>query len=107
MGWRGTLRSMEAASRRTERESQRHYRQLKRNAKEQAKLEVLRRAAYEVEVFENQLERLTSVHKEAPDAWNWNSICNTPPPLPPERSSAREAAAAAALNAFSPGFMDK
>ena len=107
MGWRGTLRAMEAASRRAERDSQRRYRQLQRNAKEEAKREALQQAAYEVEVFENQLERLTSVHKESPEVWDWNSIYNSPPPTPPERSSVRETAATAALTGFRPGFMDK
>ena len=70
---------MEAASRRAERDSQRRYRQLQRNAKEEAKREALQQAAYEVEVFENQLERLTSVHKESPEVWDWNSIYNMSP----------------------------
>lgn len=98
---------MEAASRRAERESQRRYHQLQRDEKQRAKMEARQQAAYEVELFENQLERLTSVHKESPEVWDWNSIHNTPPPAAPERASAREATATAALNAFVPGFLDK
>lgn len=93
---------MQAASRRAERDSQRRYRQLQRTVKEQTKQEALQQASFQVELFENRLERLTSVHKEAPDLWDWNSIYNTPPPVPPDRSSAHEAAAAAALEAFKP-----
>ncbi len=70
-------------------------------------MEARQQAAYEVEVFENQLERLLSVHKESPEAWDWGVICNTPPPVAPERLSVREAGAAAALNGFAPGFLDR
>ena len=98
---------MEAASRRAERESQRRYRQLQRDEKQRAKMEAQQQAAYEVEVFENQIERLLSVHKESPEAWDWNDIYNTPPPAAPERSSGREANALAQLSSFTPGFLDK
>jgi hypothetical protein len=107
MGWRGTLRAIEAASRRAERESQRRYRQLQLEERQRAKMEVRQQAAYEVELFEYQIERLLSVHKESPEAWDWNGIYNTHPPAAPQRSSVREARAAAALNAFTPGFLDK
>ena len=99
---------MEAASRRAERESQRRYRQLQRDAKEQAKMEALSKRLTRLRFSKTRLERLTSVHKESPEMWDWNNIYNTPPPAPPERSSVREGdAAAAALNAFKPGFMEK
>ena len=98
---------MEAASRRAERESQRRYRQLQRDEKQRAKMEVRQQAAYAVEVFENQIERLLSVHKEAPELWDWNGIYNSPPPTAPERSSGREANVLAQLNSFTPGFLDK
>ena len=107
MGWQGTLRAMEAASRRAERESQRRYRQLQRDDNQRAKMEVQQQAVYEVEVFENQIERLSSVHKEAPEAWDWNCIHNSPPPAAPERSSGRETQALAELDSFTPGFLDK
>ena len=98
---------MEAASRRAERESQRRYRQLQRDEKVRAKMEARQQAAYEVEVFENQIERLLSVHKESREDWDWNGIYNAPPPAAPERPAVREAKALAELNSFKPGFLDK
>jgi tellurite resistance protein len=107
MGWRGTLRAIDAASRRAERNSQRRYRQLVRDSVSRAKMEARQRTAYEVEVYENQIERLVSVHKESPEPWNWNLIYNTPPPIAPQRSVAREAQAQLVLDSFRPGFLDK
>lgn len=98
---------MEAAARRAERDSQRRYRQLQRDAKERDKMEARQTVAFEVELFENQVERLLSVHKEAPEIWDWSSVCNTPPPAAPERTSTQESIAAVALDAYSPGFLDK
>ena len=98
---------MDAASRRAERESQRRYRQLQRDENQRAKMEARQQAAYEVEVFENQIERLLTVHKESPEVWDWNGICTSPPPIAPERSAVGEARALAELNSFRPGFLDK
>jgi uncharacterized tellurite resistance protein B-like protein len=106
MGWRGTLRAVEAASRRAERDSQRRYRQLLRDEKERAKTQAHQQAAHEVDVYENQIERLLSVHKEAPGSWDWNTIYNTPPPIEPERSDTQEQRAMAELSSFKPGFLD-
>jgi hypothetical protein len=107
MGWRGTLRALEAAERRAERDSQRRYRQLVRDQKEQVKWEARRQAAHEAEVYENHIDRLLSVHKESPEIWDWNKIYNTHPPVPPDRSAVKEDQAFARLNAFVPGFFDK
>lgn len=64
MGWKGTLRSMGAASRQAERNAQRRQRELEKRHREFAKMEALEQAAYEVDVYENQIDLLLSVHKE-------------------------------------------
>ena len=64
MGWRGTLRAIEAAERRSQREEQRRHKELQRRAKEHAKLSVLEQARLEVETYENCLEVFLSIHKE-------------------------------------------
>ena len=107
MGWRGTLRATEAAARRAERESQRRHRQMLRDDAARTKMEIKQRSAYDVELYENTIARLLSVHKEAPGAWDWNQILNTPPPVSPERSTASETRAQTELSTFRPGLMDK
>lgn len=97
---------MEAASRRAERESLRRFRQLQRDQKAYAKTEARQQAAREVELYENQIERLLSIHKESPEKWDWNSIFNTSPPAPPDRWAIHETRAVLELNAFKPGFLD-
>lgn len=98
---------MEAASRRAQRDAERRQRQLAKESAQRAKTQAQQQAAFEVDRFENQVERLTSVHKESPETWDWSSIYNLPAPDPPERSAVYEAAAAARLNAFSPSLLDR
>ncbi len=107
MGWKGTLRAIEAAERRSERESQRRYKQLLRESKERAKMEARQQCAFEVDFYENQIERILSIHKECPEPWDWNLIFNTPPPLSPERPQLRGALAQSTLDEFKPSLMDK
>lgn len=98
---------MEAASRRAERQSQRRHRQLVRDQIANSKLQAQQQAAYDVEVYENQIERIQSVHKDCPSVWDWNGILNTPPPVVPDRKSDREIQAQAQLEAFKPGMFDR
>jgi hypothetical protein len=54
MGWKGTLRAMEAAQRRKQRDAQKRQRELERQNKEQAKLSAIEQARLEVETHENK-----------------------------------------------------
>jgi hypothetical protein len=107
MGWKGTLRSIEAAQRRSEREAQRRRRELERQRKQLEKMEELQRAAYEVQVYENYIDVLLSVHKECSGVWDWEAIRCSEPPTEPTKSSTHEEAAQAELSAFKPGVLDK
>jgi hypothetical protein len=87
MGPKGTLRAIEAAERRRERETQRRLRELGRQAKHQAKLSAIEQARLEVETYENRVEALRSVHKEQGEAWDWPGVAaSLPPPLPQRHS---------------------
>ena len=90
MGYKATVRAMEAAQRRQQRESQRRLRELERQAKEQAKLSAIEQARLEVETFDNQLEVLLSVHKEQGETWDWTAIAASLPPPCPQRNSYHE-----------------
>src|SRR5260221_9051427 len=90
MSYRATLRTMEAAERRQQREAQRRLRELERQAKEQAKLSAIEQARLEVETFENRLEVLLSVHKEQGQTWDWTGIAASLFPPLPQRGSRNE-----------------
>lgn len=107
MGWRGTLRSIAAAQRAAERAAVRRQRELARQHKAYAKMVELEAAEYEVEVYENQIDVLASIHKDSTTPINWDSILTSPEPLPPPPTKHREREAAAALANYRPNFLDK
>jgi hypothetical protein len=90
MGLKSTLRAIEAAQRRQQRESQKRLRELERQAREEAKLSAMEKARLEVETIENRLELLLSVHKEQGESWDWTSLAASLPPPCPQKSSRNE-----------------
>lgn len=90
MGYQATIRAMQAAERRQQRDAQKRMRELERQAKEQAKLSAVEQARLEVETFENRLEILLSVHKEQGETWDWTEIAASLPPPCPQKHSRSE-----------------
>jgi hypothetical protein len=90
MGPKGTLRAIQAAERRREREAQRRLRERERQAKEHAKLSAIEQARLEVEAYENRVELLRSVHKEQGEVWDWPAIAASLPPPRPQKNSFHE-----------------
>jgi len=107
MGWRGALRSMAAAQRAAERASIRQQRQYERMTKEQAKLAALQQAAFDVDQYENLLERITTVHRDCGAVWNWRTVADTPSPVCQPETVARETAARRKLAQYAPSWFDK
>lgn len=104
MGWKGTVRSLQASARRSERNAQRRNRELQKRHKEFAKMEALEQAAYEVEVYENHIDLLLSVHKECAETVEWGRFLANPEPQPPLQSGALEQAATHAAATYHPNF---
>jgi hypothetical protein len=98
---------MAAAHRRAEREQTRRHRELERASKESAKREALSQASLAVDLYDLRIARITSVHQECGDPWNWESIAAAPPPLEPRPTNQNEAEAKAKANAYAPGLLDK
>ena len=96
MGWKGTLRTLGAASRRYEKQQ----RQLE-------KMGELERATYEVEVYNEYINILQSMHKKCSDVCNWEEIQRSDPPAEPTKMHVNEMAAQSALDNYKPGFRDK
>lgn len=100
MTWRGALRSIQADMRRMEREAQRRQRELERT-------QISDQAAYEVRVYENRVDLLTSVHKECGANWDWENILAQKPPEPPLAMHNNEDQAQEKLRRFMPNIFDK
>lgn len=109
MGWRGTLRTVGAIARQMERDARRRQRALEQQAKQHARLSSEAAARYEVEVFENHIELITSIHREAAEAVDWRMPAHTPEPTAPRappapvRSNHRAEAARSELAEYRPG----
>ncbi len=104
---RGFVRTLAAAQRRAEREAHRRQRELLRQQKEYDKMMALERDQYEVEVYENTIDLLTSIHKDCAGFWDWGQIANTPPPEKPLKSNTQENKAMEALSNYKPSIFDK
>jgi hypothetical protein len=102
MGWEATVRAVQAARRREQREAKKRQRELERLANEQAKLSALDQARLEVERYESRLEVLLSVHKEQGDVWDWLALAAALSPPRPERRSNHEQRAKQRLLVSSP-----
>ena len=90
MGYNATVRAKEAAQRRQQRDAQKRFRELERQAKEQAKLSAIEQARLEVQRFESELEVLLSVHKEQGEIWDWLAVAASLPPHRPRKFSRHE-----------------
>src|SRR5690242_15813161 len=107
MGWRGILRDLQAASRRTERAAYRRRRALERQQQQYDRMQEVERAGHVVELYENLVELLISVHKECGTEWDWNAIRSTPPPAVPSRTDDHERGARLALARYRPSILDR
>jgi hypothetical protein len=101
------MRSSAAAYRRSEREQQRKARDAARQFKAQAKLDAIADAARAVQDYNNYISILKSVHKEATEQVNWESILKDEPPTSPGRQNTHEAKALLKQQNYKPSFFDK
>lgn len=107
MGWKGTLRSINAAAKRADRHAKRRQRELLKNQIAYEKMQELEKAAYEVDVFENYIDVIQSIHKDCGDSVDWLKISTSQEPAKPLIISDNEHQAIARLNSFAPSFIDK
>lgn len=99
MGWKGTLRAMEAASRRAARESEQRW-------KAQQKAMLIADAEDAIAEWSDHLREIVSLHVNPNDDVNWHSLRDFPEPVPPTRTSQNEEIALANLELFQPRFLD-
>jgi hypothetical protein len=110
MGWRGALRTINAEVRRQERAALRRQREAERAWREAAKHHALEVAALEVQMFEAQLEALTSVHRECAETIDWNAVAARTAPSEPQPDAvdrSRSTYARRSLEAYAPTFFER
>nr|VFJ92145.1 MAG: hypothetical protein BECKLFY1418A_GA0070994_10218 [Candidatus Kentron sp. LFY] len=107
MGWKGTVRSMGAAVRAAERDAKRRQRELERQRKQYEKMQELEQSAYEVEVYENHIDVIQSLHKECSPPIDWRKIAESKAPEKPAKSNQNEKNAQLKADNYKPGFLDK
>jgi hypothetical protein len=107
MSWKGTLRSIQAAQRRAERDAKKRQRELEAQRRQLEKMQDRERAEFEVQVYENYLDVLLSIHKECGNIWHWETIRDSDPPSEPSKKDIAEKAALAEFDNYKPSSMDK
>ncbi|MCJ8013389.1 DUF4236 domain-containing protein [Paenibacillus sp. KQZ6P-2] len=81
--------------------------ELVRLQREMDKLEKQKQAIYEVQMFENQVEIIKSIHKECDEAFHWNDIRQMPAPFLSGEKGPRERFAQQELDNFKPNIIQK
>ncbi|EEW10058.1 hypothetical protein [Vibrio mimicus] len=107
MGWKGTVRSINAAAKRADRNAKKRQRELELRRKQNAKMQELEEAAYEVEVFENYIEIIQSMHKECGDEIDWHSVLVSKEPAKPPFFNRLEIHAVNQKEKYKPSFIDR
>lgn len=75
---------------RQERAARRLARELAQQYKERAKLDEQARARLEVQSYENRIDQLVSLHREAGPSWDWVRVACTLPPRAPQKLDGNE-----------------
>ena len=107
MGWKGTVRSIGASVRAAERNAKKRQRELDKQHKQYEKMQELERAAYEVDVYENDIEIIQSLHKECNSPINWNEILLSGQPNKPEKTYKNRDLSSLKLMNYKPGLIDR
>lgn len=107
MGINRTVRTISAAIRAAERDAKRRQRELERERKYYERMRELDQAAYEVELYENHIDVIQSIHKECSPTIDWQKILDTPGPVTPINRNKQEKAARTKAESYKPSFLDK
>ena len=81
--------------------------ELARREKEQQKLQEQEYARLQVELYENRLDQIHSIHHESDDPVDWNEVYHREPPFEKGQAGPNELKAKMELQSYQPGFMDR
>jgi len=100
MGWRGTLRAIEASSRRAARDAE-------RRDKARRKAAELEDAENTVAAYQEYLTRITTLHVANPTVIDWHNHAAAPEPQKPQKTSKHEDNARGKLEGYAPNIFDR
>lgn len=99
MGWRGTLRSMAAASRQSAKNAERRY-------KEQQKIATYENAVSALKAWEDYLDGLIAIHVDLADSIDWAQILSSKRPIEPTRTTVKADVALLKIESFKPSMFN-
>jgi hypothetical protein len=107
MGWKGVVRSINAANRASERNAKRRHRELELQQKHFVKMEALQQAEHEVAVYENRIDLITSIHLDCGDSIDWLKTKQTEKPRQPVKDDKGTRLAKYELDSYKPSLLDQ
>lgn len=107
MGWKGTLRSINAAAKRYDREAEKRERARIRESNQLAKLNMVQSAQDEVDQCDEYIHNIQSIHKEASKPINWERIASSTAPVKPKPIEKNEYDAIKKYETFKPNLFHK
>lgn len=107
MGWRGVVRSMGVAARAAERDAKKRQRELEQRQKQNKLMQEIEQSAYEVELYENHIDIIKSLHVECSEPIDWAQIAVSKEPKKPEKMNINETKARLESDSYKAGFFDK
>jgi hypothetical protein len=81
--------------------------ELARIQREQKKMEELEYARLQVDLFENRLEQIRSIHHECDDPIDWQEVFHRPPPFQAGQEGPNTMAARQKQQSYRPGLFDR
>lgn len=84
-----------------------HHQQLAQKQRNVATMNAYEQAAFQVELYENRIHMLKSIHEECDDLVDWDDVRKTPPPFQLGNKGPKELAAEKALYEYKPNFLQK
>ncbi len=107
MGWRGTIRTLNAIARESERNARRRQRALERSQKDSYRMAEAQRAENLIEDYNDKLEQITGVHKECGERVNWQKIAYADAPEKPVYDDILKQKALYSWQNYKPGIFDR
>lgn len=102
-----TIKKIDSANKRAIRNAEKRRRELQRMQKERERLQETEAARLEVEIYENTIEVLRSVHKECSNPIDWYAHSKEAPPFNRSSVGPNEKACIEKLNTYKPSMLDK
>lgn len=107
MGWKGTLRSINAASNRIDRHNARVQKANEKHQRQVAKERAIEDAAQAIAAHKEYLEEIVSYHKFASEQIEWQQVFNEAEPIEPTNKNSHYLEAKDKLENYKPNFFIK